>query len=122
MPSAAAELKRLLGEFNGRHGAELSMVVSRTGIPIAHEGPRELNAETFASLAATMMNAAEGMYTGLGRTAPTRIVVESENGTLVASGLGTKAMFVAVGGRRDEILRGIEDMTAAIRSVLAAKA
>ena len=122
MPSAANELKRLLGEFNGRHGADLSMVVSRTGVPIAHEGPRELNAETFASLAATMMNAAEVMYTGLGRTAPTRIVVESENGTLVASGLGTKAMFVAVGGRRDEILRGIEDMTAGIRSVLAAKA
>lgn len=122
MPSAANELKRLLGEFNGRHGADLSMVASRTGVPIAYEGPRELNAETFASLAATMMNAAEVMYAGLGRLAPTRIVVESENGTLVASGLGSKAMFVAVGGRRDEILRGIDDMTAGIRSVLAAKA
>ncbi len=120
MPSAAAELKRLLGEFNARHGADLSMVVSRTGVPIAHEGPKELNAETFASLAATLMNAAEVMYTGLGKAMPDRIAVDSTGGTLVASTLGTKAMFVAL-GRREEILRGIDDMTAGIKSVLAAK-
>jgi predicted regulator of Ras-like GTPase activity (Roadblock/LC7/MglB family) len=121
MPTAAEELRRLLGEFNERHAADLSMVVSRTGVPIAHEGPPDLNAETFASLAATLMNAAEVMYTGLGRAAPDRIVVQSEAGTLVATGLGTKAMFVAL-GKRDEILRGIEDMTAGIRSVLSGKA
>jgi predicted regulator of Ras-like GTPase activity (Roadblock/LC7/MglB family) len=114
------ELKRLLGEFNGRHAAVLSMVVSRTGVPIAHEGPQELNAETFASLAATLMNAAEVMYASLGRPPPGRIVVEADAGTLVASGLGTKAMFVALGDR-DEILRGVEDMAEGIRSVLAAK-
>jgi predicted regulator of Ras-like GTPase activity (Roadblock/LC7/MglB family) len=120
VPSAAAELKRLLGEFNANHGADLSMVASRTGVPIAHEGPKELNAETFASLAATLMNAAEVMYTGLGRPPPDRVVVDSGKGTLVASVLGTKAMFVAL-GKREEILRGMEDMTAGIRSVLAAK-
>ena len=96
------------------------MVVSRTGVPIAHEGPQDLNAETFASLAATLMNAAEVMYASLGRPPPGRIVVESDAGTLVASGLGTKAMFVALGDR-DEILRGVEDMAEGIRSVLAAK-
>ncbi len=117
MPTAAEELRRLLGEFNERHAAELSMVVSRTGVPIAHEGPEDLNVETFASLAATLMNAAEVMYTGLGRAPPDRIVAQSEGGTLVASGLGTKAMFVAL-GKRDEILRGIEEMTAGIRTVL----
>ena len=122
MPAAAAELKRLLGEFNARHGADLSMVVSRTGVPIAHEGPQDLNADTFASLAATLMNAAEVLYTGLGRTPPGRIVVESSNGTLVATGLGSKAMLVALGSQRDEIVRGLEDMTANVRAVLAAKA
>jgi len=66
------------------------------------------------------MNAAEVLYTSLGRSAPDRVVVESANGTLVASGLGTKAMFVAL-GRRDEILRGIDDMTAGIKSVLSAR-
>jgi len=109
-----------MGEFNERHGADLSMVVSRTGVPIAHEGPKELNAETFASLAATLMNAADVLYTGLGRTPPSRILVESDGGTLVASNLGTKALFVAL-GRKDEIVRGIDDMTAGIRSVLAPK-
>ena len=96
------------------------MVASRTGVPLAHEGPRELNADTFASLAATLMNAAEVLYAGLGHPPPSRIVVEAEKGTLVASGLGTKAIFVAL-GKRDQILRGIEDITAGIRTVLATK-
>ncbi len=121
MPGAAAELKRLLGEFNARHGADVSMVVSRTGVPIAHEGPEDLNADTFASLAATLMNAAEVLYTGLGRPPPGRIVVESSNGTLVATGLGSKAMLVALGAKQDEIVRGLDEMTAGMRSVLAAK-
>ncbi|TLZ52387.1 MAG: hypothetical protein E6K18_03000 [Methanobacteriota archaeon] len=122
VPAAVEELRRLLAEFNGRHGADLSMVVSRTGVPIAHEGPPEMNAETFASLAATLMNAAEVLYTGLGRAAPRRIVVESGNGILVAIGLGTKAMLVALGPNREELVRGVEDMTAGVTSVLAAKA
>jgi predicted regulator of Ras-like GTPase activity (Roadblock/LC7/MglB family) len=121
VPSAADELKRLLGEFNRQNEADLSMVLTRTGVPIAHNGSGDLNVDTFASLAATLMNAAEVMHTGLARPAPTRIIVESENGTLVASALGTKAMFVAVGGNRERILRGIEDITAGIRTVLAAK-
>jgi len=98
------------------------MVLTRTGTSIAHEGSGEINADTFASLAATLMNAAEIMYAGLGRPAPSRILVESEKASLVASGLGMRAMFVAVGGNREKILRGMDDVTAGIRSVLAARA
>ena len=122
MPTASDELRRLLGEFNKQNGAELSMVLTRTGTSIAHEGSGEINADTFASLAATLMNAAEVMYAGLGRPAPSRILVESEKASLVASGLGMRAMFVAVGGNREKILRGMDDVTAGIRSVLAARA
>ena len=122
MPTASDELRRLLGEFNKQNGAELSMVLTRTGTSIAHEGSGEINADTFASLAATLMNAAEIMYAGLGRPAPSRILVESEKASLVASGLGMRAMFVAVGGNRERILRGMDDVTAGIRSVLAARA
>jgi len=98
------------------------MVLTRTGTSIAHEGSGEINADTFASLAATLMNAAEVMFAGLGRAAPTRILVESEKASLVASGLGTRSMFVAVGGDREKILRGMDEVTTGIRSVLAAKA
>jgi len=122
VPTASDELRRLLGEFNKQNGAELSMVLTRTGTSIAHEGSGEINADTFASLAATLMNAAEIMYAGLGRPAPSRILVESEKASLVASGLGMRAMFVAVGGNREKILRGMDDVTAGIRSVLAARA
>jgi len=122
VPTASDELRRLLGEFNKQNGAELSMVLTRTGTSIAHEGSGEINADTFASLAATLMNAAEIMYAGLGRPAPSRILVESEKASLVASGLGMRAMFVAVGGNRERILRGMDDVTAGIRSVLAARA
>lgn len=121
MPAAAAELQRLLAEFNERHHADLSMVVSRTGVSIAHAGPPDLNVHTFASLAATLMNAADVLYTGLDRPSPARVVVESDSGTLVASGLGAKAMVVALGKNRRDILKGIGDITAGIRDVLAAR-
>lgn len=117
MPTAAGELKRVLAEFNRQHGAELSMVATRTGAPIAHEGPRDFSAETFAGLAATLLNAAEALYAGLGRTAPTRVILESDRGTLVATGLSTSAMFVAVGAR-DEMLRGLDAAAADIRKAL----
>jgi predicted regulator of Ras-like GTPase activity (Roadblock/LC7/MglB family) len=122
VPTAAEELRRLLVEFNEENGADLSMVLTRTGTSIAHEGSGAVNADTFASLAATLMNAAEVMYAGLGRPAPSRILVESEKATLVASGVGTRAMFVAVGGDREKILQGIAGVTEGVRSVLAAKA
>ena len=122
MPTASDELRRLLGQFNKENGADLSMVLTRTGTSIAHEGSGEINADTFASLAATLMNAAEVMYAGLGRAAPFRILVESEQASLVASGLGAKAMFVAVGSDRERILRGMDDVTAGIRSILVARA
>ena len=122
MPTATDELRRLLGQFNKENRADLSMVLTRTGTSIAYEGSGAINADTFASLAATLMNAAEVMYAGLGRAAPSRILVESEKTALVASGLGAKAMFVAVGGDRERILRGMDDVTAGIRSVLAARA
>ena len=122
MPTASDELRRLLGEFNKQNDADLSIVLTRTGTAIAHEGSGEINVDTFASLAATLMNAAEVMYAGLGRPAPSRILVESEKAVLVASGLGMRAMFVAVGGNREKILRAMDDVTAGIRSVLAAKA
>jgi len=122
VPTATDELRRLLGQFNKENRADLSMVLTRTGTSIAYEGSGAINADTFASLAATLMNAAEVMYAGLGRAAPSRILVESEQASLVASGLGAKAMFVAVGGDRERILRGMDDVTAGIRSVLAARA
>jgi len=76
---------------------------------------------TFASLAATMMNAAEVLYTGLGRTPPGRVVAEADGCTLVATALGSKAMLVALGANREEVLRGVEEMTAEIRDAMAAK-
>jgi predicted regulator of Ras-like GTPase activity (Roadblock/LC7/MglB family) len=122
VPTAADELRRLLAEFNQQNGADLSMVLTRTGSSIAHAASGDFNVDTFASLAATLMNAAEVMYSGLGRPAPSRILIESDTASLVASSLGTKAMFVALGMDRERILGGMDTITAGIRSVLAVKA
>src|SRR5881409_1672705 len=122
MPSASDELRRLLGAFNRHNGADLSMVLTSTGIPIAHEESVQFGAESFATLTATLMNAAKVLYTGLGRPAPSRILLDSDTTSMVALRLGPKTMFVALGADREKILRGMQEIAEDLGAILAAKA
>lgn len=96
MASAVGELRRILGEFNSQCGASVSAIVSRSGIPIAWIMPSGIHIENFAALAATLLGASEVIYTGMGKQAPGRIIVESKEGVLVVSGLGQKAFIAAM--------------------------
>lgn len=119
MPTAVGELKRILGDLKTKYNAEMSAIVSRSGIPIAWNLPENVHVENFATLSATLMGASEVIYTGMNRGPPRRVVVESENGTLIASGVGSKAFLVVLSSsRNDELLIGMEDAAKSIKEVL----
>lgn len=121
VPVAADELHRLLGGFNRQHGANFSLVLTRTGTSIAHEGSIAFPVESLAALSATLMNAAEVIYTGLGHPHPWRVLVDSDGSSLVVCRVGAKSMFVALGGDREKILRGLDEIAATLGSIFAAK-
>lgn len=117
--STVGELKKILADLNSSYGVEISAIVSRSGIPIAWNLPKDVHVETFATLSATLLGASEVVYTGLNKEPPKRVVVESDDGNLVAVGLGKKAMLVAMSTQGvDKLTEGIDVATANIREVL----
>lgn len=113
------ELKRILRDFNARYKASFSAIVSRSGAPIAWELPEEMRVDNIATLSATILGAAEVIYTASTTDRPKRVVVESEGRTLIASVVGDKALVVAmVRGPADGVIEGLEAATISIRNVL----
>ncbi len=119
MASAVGELKRILGEFNSRYEAQMSAIVSRSGVPIAWNMPQGMPVENFAALAATLLGASEVIYSGMNKPQPNRIIVESTDGVLVVSGLGHKAFVVAMfKNTSSNIDKGVEEVSSTIMDIL----
>ncbi len=117
--STVSELKKILSDLNSSYGVEISAIVSRSGIPIAWNLPKDIHVETFATLSATLLGASEVVYTGLHKDPPKRVVVESDDGNLMAIGLGKKAILVAMSSDTvDKLAEGVGIATANIREVL----
>ena len=120
MSSAFSEIKRILMEFNARYDAKMSAVISRSGVPIAWSAHDDaLPVEDFATLAATLLGASEAIYTGLNQTPPKRVIIESDDGMLMAAGIGAKAFVIALTpARTREVDRALEAVTEDVRTVL----
>jgi len=75
-------------------GMEAS-VISRDGLLICSTISRRQNAEIFASMCATMINAANIVSKELGTNAPeNKIIVKTTNGVIIGTGAGPNALLV----------------------------
>ena len=90
------KLVLMLKELRKVSDIEGSAAVSRDGLIIAADLSKDVDEETFAAMSATMLGAAETATTELGKGIPQRIIVESENGKLIATGAGQKALLVVM--------------------------
>lgn len=121
--STVEDLKSVLTELSADFDIEISAIVSRSGVPIAWNIPDNVHVETFATLSATLLGASEVVYTGLSRGSPKRVIVQSEDGTLVAVGLSKKALLVALGGKNDDgVFEAVDNAAKKIREVLRSEA
>lgn len=75
-------------------GIEAS-VISRDGLLMSSTISRKQNAEIFASMCATMINAANIVSKELGIDAPgNKIIVKTTNGVIIGTGAGPNALLV----------------------------
>ena len=119
MPTASAQLNKILQEFNARYRASLSAIVSRNGVPIAWALPADMRVDNLATLSATILEASEVIYSGLNHSPPKRVIVESERGTLIATGVGPKSFLVAmVPGKAETVTSALDQTVKSIRGVL----
>jgi len=90
----------MLREFNGRTGARMSAVVSRSGVPVASSMPEDVQVDNFATMAATLLGALEVIYSTLDVDAPNNVTVEAEGGILTVREVTGKMFFVALAEER----------------------
>jgi predicted regulator of Ras-like GTPase activity (Roadblock/LC7/MglB family) len=88
-------LDKVLSDLINTGEIESSVIASRDGLLIASHMPHG-DEEVFAAMSATMLGAAETASTELERGVPDRLIVESNDGKLVAVGAGPKALVVAL--------------------------
>lgn len=120
--STVGELKEVLRELKANYETDISAIVSRSGVPIAWNVPENVHIETFATLSATLLGASEVVYTGLEKGPPARVIVQSNDGNLVAVGLSRKAMLVAMSSTRsDKLFEGVAKAAEKIKEVLRAE-
>jgi predicted regulator of Ras-like GTPase activity (Roadblock/LC7/MglB family) len=89
-------LEAILHELKRAGEVEASAIVSRDGLLIASDIPRGVHAETFAAMTATMLGAAETATSELKKGVPERVIIESKDGKVIASGAGPKALLVVM--------------------------
>ncbi|VVB55846.1 Roadblock/LC7 domain protein [uncultured archaeon] len=89
-------LEKVLKNINNIGGVEESAVASRDGLLICSTISKKQHAETFVAMSATMIGAAETATTELGKGIPERIIVESNNGRIIGTGAGPKALLLVM--------------------------
>lgn len=89
-------LDTVLKELERAGGITASAVVSRDGLLMSSSITGDVRAETFAAMSATMYGAAETAVSELKKGVPERVVIESKDSKLIASGAGPKALLVVM--------------------------
>ncbi len=89
-------IDKVLSDLKRSGGVEACAAVSRDGLLIRSIMQKEQFAESFAAMSATMLGAAETASTELRKGVPNRVIVESEQGRLIAVGAGSKALLVVI--------------------------
>jgi len=91
-----ADLEKVLTDLRRTGDIEASAIVSRDGLLMASDIPEGVHAETFAAMSATMLGAAETAVSELKKGLPDRVIVESKQGKVIATGAGPKALLVVM--------------------------
>jgi len=89
-------LEKVLIDLKRTGDVEASAIVSRDGLLMASDIPKSVHADTFAAMSATMFGAAETAVSELKKGLPDRVIVESKEGKVIATGAGPKALLVVM--------------------------
>lgn len=90
------QLGRVLEELRKAGDIEASAIVRRDGLMIASDLPARIESRTVAAMTAALVGTAETCSSELKRGIFEEIVVDSENGKIVAIGAGKLAILVCL--------------------------
>lgn len=86
-------------------GANALAVVSRDGVVIAADMPKDVAKETFSIMCATILGAGMTAASELGKTPPSKVHLQSDDLEILIVESGRRAMVVAVMPPRSNVLQ-----------------
>ena len=92
-------IDKLLADLKNVGGVMACAAASRDGLLIRSLMQNEKYIESLAAMSATMLGAAETATTHIEMGIPTRIIVESDNGKLIVTGAGPKALLILIANK-----------------------
>ncbi len=87
-------LEDVLGRLREETGALALAIIGRDGLVIEADLPEGVSAETFSIMCAAIMGAAKTAVAEMGRSAPTRILLESKDLRVVIYAADRRSMLV----------------------------
>lgn len=89
-------LLKILKNLSAIGDIEGSAIVTRDGLLIVSDLPRDIDAETFAAMSATMIGAAETAVGELKKGTVERVIAEGKQTKLITKGAGPSAVLVSM--------------------------
>jgi uncharacterized protein len=93
------EIENILRKLSAVGQVEGTAIVSRDGLLIADALPKDIDAEIFSSMSATMQGAAETAISELKRGVCQMIIAESDKSIVVSLGVNPTFILVALAGK-----------------------
>lgn len=100
MEEKAEKLQRMLAGLVEVGSIEASAVIRRDGLMIASNLTEGVDSRTVAAMSAALVGTAETCSAELKRGRFMQVIIESENGQLVATGAGELAILVCLVSRK----------------------
>ena len=98
----------------------MSALVTRSGGIVASVLPEDVQADNFATMAATLLGALEVIYSATKGPSPQKVTVQTEAGNLVVRVVAPKAFLVALtDGSPADVAKHVEETALRARALLA---
>ncbi len=106
MISTSTQLKDIVAGLKTSNMVDAAAVVRRDGILMASNFPHySVGSEVFAMMSATVLGAAKNITTKSAMGTPTKVTIDTKEGSIILAGAGTKALLVC-------LVKGIRDPSA----------
>ncbi|MGB8218683.1 MAG: roadblock/LC7 domain-containing protein [Candidatus Methanoperedens sp.] len=87
---------KVLADLKKVRGIETCAVASRDGLLIRAIQQEGQNLDSFVAMSATLFGAAETAIAMFGKGIPSRVIIESDRGRVIAIGAGPKALLIVI--------------------------
>jgi predicted regulator of Ras-like GTPase activity (Roadblock/LC7/MglB family) len=95
MTTVTSQLNEIIKELKDSGIVDAAAVIRRDGVLMVSSFPKQASGpDVFAMMSATMIGAAKNIAKKSAMSLPSRVIIDTKDGSIIISGAGTKALLV----------------------------